>query len=309
MSVFVQFVLQILLPVVLLVDLFRKKYSRRRHWLVDVALIAVILSFVFITARWDQFSYYLRILLYPAFGLVAYVAFRCIERQKEPQQEPVTTRQYLAFGGKTIAFFAALFLTIHAMFGFKAPAETIELAHPLRSGVYHVGGGGSTRWVNNHNAFPPQDYALDIVRLNAFGNRARGIRPEGLRKYAIYGDRVYSPCSGVVLKAVDGIEDLPPPRRDPDHPAGNHVIVECLGVEVLLAHLQQNSIVVEEGNDIEEGEVLGAVGNSGSTSQPHLHIHAKKGGTPGDFFSGEGVALRFNGRFLVRNSLFTGRGR
>ncbi|TMZ49982.1 M23 family metallopeptidase, partial [Klebsiella pneumoniae] len=50
-----------------------------------------------------------------------------------------------------------------------------------------------------------------------------------------------------------------------------------------------------EGDVVREGQLLGTVGNSGNTSEPHLHIHAEK--------DGEGVPIRFGGRFLVRNNL------
>ncbi|WP_425492702.1 M23 family metallopeptidase [Lysinibacillus agricola] len=50
-----------------------------------------------------------------------------------------------------------------------------------------------------------------------------------------------------------------------------------------------------KGEKVKEGQILGKVGNSGNTSDPHLHIHAEK--------DGKGVAITFNDRFLVRNSL------
>jgi murein DD-endopeptidase MepM/ murein hydrolase activator NlpD len=46
---------------------------------------------------------------------------------------------------------------------------------------------------------------------------------------------------------------------------------------------------------VKEGQRIGRVGNSGNTSEPHLHIHAER--------DGAGVPLRFDGRFPVRNDL------
>jgi murein DD-endopeptidase MepM/ murein hydrolase activator NlpD len=63
---------------------------------------------------------------------------------------------------------------------------------------------------------------------------------------------------------------------------------------------------VTPGTGVEEGDVLGQVGNSGTTSQPHLHLHAERGGTPNEILNGEGVPIELDGRFLVRNSLFRG---
>lgn len=46
------------------------------------------------------------------------------------------------------------------------------------------------------------------------------------------------------------------------------------------------------------GDAIGLVGNSGSTTEPHLHIHAVDPGTHA------GVPITFEGRFPVRNSVF-----
>ncbi len=307
MSLFVQVLLQVLLPAILLIDLFKKDYRRRRDWVIDVTLVTLVLLFVFQTARWDLFSYYLRIVLFPALGLVAYAAYRCIDRKKNPESSVLKTKDYLIYGAKGLIVLAAFSLNVHMLKGSISPEEAIELSYPLRGGVYYVGGGGDSRWINNHNAFPPQDFALDIVKLNMFGNRARGLSPEKLRKYAIFGDQVYSPCGGRIVIAEDGHEDNVPPAIDTESLAGNHVVVSCQGVEILLAHLKQGSILVEEGQEVNEGVVLGQIGNSGNSSQPHLHIHAEQGGESGQILDGTGIPVKFNGRFLVRNSLFSGR--
>lgn len=71
---------------------------------------------------------------------------------------------------------------------------------------------------------------------------------------------------------------------------------------MVLAHMMEGSIAVTEGQTVDEGQPLGRLGNSGNTSEPHLHIHAWRTGS-GSMLEGEGVPIRFDGRFLVRNSL------
>ena len=308
MSLFVQLFLQIGLPAILLIDLFKKEYSQRREWLLDVVLVGVLLLFVFQTARWDWFSYYLRLMLLPVFGLVAYVAYRCIDRKKEQPPPPFSpVKEYINFGVKGFLILVAVVFNLAMVRGSFAPPGAVELSYPLREGIYYVGGGGANRWINGHNAFPPQNYAVDIVRLNAFGNRASGLNPESLEDYTIYGDRIYAPCSGSIVVAEDGHVDNVPPARDTTHLAGNHVVIACEGVEVLLAHMKEGSIKVTPGQDVNVGFVVGEIGNSGHSSQPHLHLHAERGGEAGVILDGEGVPVRFNKRFLVRNSLFSGR--
>ncbi|MDX1638419.1 MAG: M23 family metallopeptidase [Balneolaceae bacterium] len=184
----------------------------------------------------------------------------------------------------------------------------MDLSFPLKGGTYYIGGGGNSRWINNHNAFPPQDFALDILRLNSMGNRAWGIWPSELSAYTIYGDSVYSPCSEEIILAVDGFPDLTPPTRDSENPAGNHVVVSCKGVEALLAHLMAGSVAVSKNDTVDAGDIIGRVGNSGNTTQPHLHLHLERNGPPGKILNGDGVPATFNNRFLVRNSVFWGIG-
>jgi murein DD-endopeptidase MepM/ murein hydrolase activator NlpD len=49
------------------------------------------------------------------------------------------------------------------------------------------------------------------------------------------------------------------------------------------------------------GDVLGRVGNSGNTGEPHLHLHAQRSGSTGAPLSGEPLAVRLGGRYLVRD--------
>jgi murein DD-endopeptidase MepM/ murein hydrolase activator NlpD len=84
---------------------------------------------------------------------------------------------------------------------------------------------------------------------------------------------------------------------------GNYVVVRCQDVTVLLAHLMKGSVEVEPGREVKKGQPLGRVGNSGNTTEPHLHIHAARLGPRESILSGEGLPIRFEGRFLVRNDL------
>jgi murein DD-endopeptidase MepM/ murein hydrolase activator NlpD len=81
------------------------------------------------------------------------------------------------------------------------------------------------------------------------------------------------------------------------------VLVECEGVEVVLAHIKQGSLRVEVGDSVTVETVLGQVGNTGNTSEPHLHIHAEQGGEPGVILDGKAVPITIDGRFLVRGDI------
>jgi hypothetical protein len=186
-------------------------------------------------------------------------------------------------------------------------AEVIDLNFPLRGGIYYVAHGGASSMLNRHHGSESQRFALDIVALNGWGVRARGIYPSTLAAYEIFGRSLYSPCAGIVTAIVDDLPDEEPSRAKP---AGNHVIIRRNGGDIYvgLAHLRQGSVAVRPGDRVEAGQRIGEVGNSGNSSEPHLHIHAKRGGDAGSMLDGHGVRMRFGGRWLVRNSLVRARG-
>jgi hypothetical protein len=188
--------------------------------------------------------------------------------------------------------------------GYSVPDGTVDLSSPLRGARYVVLHGGASPFTNGHFRVRPQNYALDILGLNVLGMRADmfGDRSD-LESYSIFGAELYSPCTGSIAVAMDDYEDLIPPATDAEHPAGNHVLVECEGVEVVLAHMKQGSLRVEVGDSVTVETVLGQVGNTGNTSEPHLHIHAEQGGEPGVILDGKAVPITIDGRFLVRGDI------
>ncbi len=188
----------------------------------------------------------------------------------------------------------------------------VELAFPLRGGTYLVVNGGSNISVNGHlmtldssiarfQAYRGQSYGVDIVKLDRSGLRASGLLPPDPSKYNIYGVPVHAPCAGQVIVALDGLPDMQVPQTDRKHMAGNHALLRCKDADVLLGHFKPGSLKVALGDQVTVGQAVGAVGNSGNTSEPHLHIHAQQPGTLSEPLSGDPLPMRFDGRFLVRN--------
>ncbi len=192
----------------------------------------------------------------------------------------------------------------------RPPVASVGLALPFDAGTFLVVNGGGQALVNAHLAtldgerFTPyrgQSYGLDLVAINRIGLRARGFLPADPAAYVIFGTRVLAPCAGRVVVATDGHPDLPPPEVDRAHMAGNHVILECGAVWVVLGHLQRGSVAVRADDRLAVGQPLGRVGNSGNTGEPHLHLHAQSPGTATAPLSGSPLPLRVDGRYLVRN--------
>jgi Peptidase family M23 len=96
--------------------------------------------------------------------------------------------------------------------------------------------------------------------------------------------------------------DLKVGESDPQHPAGNFIILqpsEHEDSQLVLAHLMNQSITVKAGDKVQYGDSIGRIGNSGNTSEPHLHIHAQKV----DNGTVKGIPLRIEGRHFMRNSV------
>ncbi|RLL43963.1 M23 family metallopeptidase [Oceanobacillus piezotolerans] len=96
--------------------------------------------------------------------------------------------------------------------------------------------------------------------------------------YGIWNKEVFSPVRGKVIGAYDGEADVEPNSEEFTSMAGNYVYIriEETGTYLLLVHLKKDSVMVEAGDYVQPGDVIGRVGNSGSTSEPHLHIHHQR---------------------------------
>jgi len=218
-----------------------------------------------------------------------------------------------------------LLLGLGGWYGAKAlagqrlpPVEIVDIANPFASGRYLVGNGGSNRLVNAHLAtldesverFRPwrgQSYAVDFFGLGPWGLRASGWRPADPAAYAIFGAELRAPCDGEVVAAEGGMPDFDVPQQDPVNRLGNHVILRCGAAEIVLAHMRQGSVAVAPGDVVGTGDRLGEVGNSGASTEPHLHIHAQSPAAEGaPPISGAPFALRIEGRFLVRGERLDG---
>ncbi|MNC50832.1 Peptidase family M23 [compost metagenome] len=77
---------------------------------------------------------------------------------------------------------------------------------------------------------------------------------------------------------------------------GNHIYIKLdeTGTFLVLAHLRQDSARVKQGDHVEEGTILAEVGNSGNSSEPHLHIHhQRQDPSTTNMFMAEGLPLYF----------------
>jgi hypothetical protein len=151
---------------------------------------------------------------------------------------------------------------------------SLAIVSPFKQDVTVGLGGDSTDTNAPHVIWASERWAYDLVAdPHDTGSRR-------LQDYGIYGMDVYSPVSGIVTATLDGEPDVVPNTDEFTSAAGNyiHIRVEVGDTDVylLLAHLREGSLKVSVGDSVAVGDHLAQVGNTGTTSEPHLHIHLQR---------------------------------
>ncbi|MDN3505132.1 MAG: M23 family metallopeptidase [Rhabdochlamydiaceae bacterium] len=300
----ISFAAYLIFPVIFIFIIFKSRPRSFRIWLFNTILIVMYTFDLYLTGNWAiALGYYFRYFIV-VFSVIAVVkSYRAISPTctiKSKWKATTSLLVQLIF----IAIFAIK--ATYVLKSFFIECESVALCYPLKNGNYFVAHGGKTLILNHHHPVSAQKYAMDILQLNAFGLRSRKLWPTQLKDFCIYNAEIYSPCSGIVTKVIDEYEDLTPGTMDSSHIAGNYLIISNpqTGVSVFLAHLKKGSIKVCEGDLVKENDIIAQVGNSGNTSEPHLHLHAFKTETGDPLSLAEGIAIKFENKCLIRNSTF-----
>lgn len=158
----------------------------------------------------------------------------------------------------------------------EVPRSQLPLGLPFR-GTWLVFWGGDTRERNYHVDTPSQRRAADLVVVDDDEKSFRG-DGKANRDYFAYGQPVLAVADGKVVLVVDGIPDNTPGEMNPLLATGNLVVIEHGGgVHSGYAHLVPGSAKVKVGAAVKRGQLLGACGNSGNSSEPHLHFQLTDG--------------------------------
>ena len=147
-----------------------------------------------------------------------------------------------------------------------------KLSLPFK-GRWLVFWGGDTRELNIHHDAPNQKFAFDFLGVNEHGKSRRGDSQVN-EDYFAFGREVLAPADGIVTDVINGVRDNLPGSMNPYSAVGNAVIIEHRESEVsVLAHLKRGSVTVKVGDKVKRGQVIALCGNSGNSSEPHLHYH------------------------------------
>jgi peptidase M23-like protein len=176
-----------------------------------------------------------------------------------------------------------------------AASEPIELAVPLR-GPCRVQNSPANRVPSHGTTAFGSSHAIDLVPVDDRGRSAppswRGlVGSEPPDVFVGFGRDILAPVAGRVVLVHDGEVDhearrspltalpylLTQGRRAASGAAalaGNHVVIAIGdgGPYVLLAHLQSGSVSVQSGQAVADGQPVGRCGNSGNSTEPHVHL-------------------------------------
>ena len=179
--------------------------------------------FIFYTGRWDFLPYVFRyafLFLLIVITIKALLQFKTLELFDKKSKWG-----WIKFAGQFLFLLLMFWGCVKTINGFSTDEKGIDLAFPLTEG--YIGQGGNSELINYHHTdTTSQQYALDIVKLNSWGMSARGFFPDDLNKYAIYGDTVFSPCDGIIIKIKDGLDNARPGVVCDLNPAGNHIVLQ-----------------------------------------------------------------------------------
>ena len=175
----------------------------------------------------------------------------------------------------------------------KSEFATNNYIFPLR-GVWYVGYGASLH--TGHRWAIPEEFALDIAKTGESGLSHKG---DGTRfdDYYAYGADVLAAADGHVISAANDQPEDPSAMQRPHETqeayfarlqkeqgerlakgltaiTGNYVMIDHGKNEYsLYAHLQPGSVRVHVGAQVKTGDMIGKLGSSGNSTEPHLHFH------------------------------------
>jgi hypothetical protein len=167
-----------------------------------------------------------------------------------------------------------VFLAIQLVRIYTPPADPVAIDSPL-AGEWAMLAGGRSALISHHYPTPIVSNAVDFVRLD---EEARGHDSDPKREKSWYGfgEPVLSPADGRVVSVSDVYPDEPVGNTGQKPSYGNHILLDIGGGRyAVLAHLQQGSARVTEGERVRLGQQIAAVGDSGDSLVPHLHLQVQ----------------------------------
>ncbi len=249
------------------------QFWRILRWTPLVAMLLVIASlsvFLFMGGMAKIAAWYLLQLFPPVLGLVFLVITGVYALVKRRFRGLPAATLLVALLSLSPVILMVVPVAYPASIASMTPSITVRLPAdaPLR-----VLWGGDKLETNYHAIVPDQRWAYDLAVAPYLVGSAK------LQDYGCYGVPVLAPVNGYVSKTHDGEPDATPgtPSNNFEAATGNHVVIRLqTDTYLVIAHLKPGSLLVKTGDTVKAGQAIGQCGNSGNTSEPHIHIHHQR---------------------------------
>lgn len=171
-------------------------------------------------------------------------------------------------------------------------------------GTWTVVNGGIDKAFSHSWGILTQRYAYDFLILDESGHSCQNDKTIATNYYC-YGQTIVAPADGVVVQINDRILDS---KIDANGVLDNHIkdirgnfiIIRHSNKEYsFIAHIQPKSILVNKGQKVKQGDVIAKCGNSGNSSEPHVHFHLQDGKS---VFSSAGLPITFSNIRISQNN-------
>jgi hypothetical protein len=194
---------------------------------------------------------------------------------------------------------------------FVRDKETFEINFPFKNGRYLITDGGNSRIsrLMNYHFYSSIHkkkktnlsmlFATDIVKII---NSGSNYLPPQNNDYPIFGEKIFSPLSGLVIKVENDFDDNIPYSGNYPYSTGNTIVIQQGNSYLILGHLKKNSIRVDVGDNINADDYIAEAGNSGYSERPHLHMQLVHSLTE-NFWYGKGVSIQFKNKNLYKNRI------
>jgi hypothetical protein len=187
--------------------------------------------------------------------------------------------------------------------------QAVAIGPPLRGGPWLTGNGPAAESGHRRALIPiagapsiAQRFAIDFVKVNDDHKTFTGDQLKN-ENYLAEGNDALAVANGTVVEVKDSIPENVPGINSRAVPitletvGGNHVIIDIGGgYYAFYAHLKPGGVKVKLGDKVKRGQVIGLVGNTGNSTEPHLHFHISDGNSP---LGSEGVPYRLDSFEIV----------
>ena len=148
-------------------------------------------------------------------------------------------------------------------------------------GAWTVANGVTVKETSHSWNICPQRYAYDFF-IEENGQSFQGSGKD-VNDYLCYGKPILSPADGVVVELKNQFEDTPISENQEvlcssSDVRGNYIVIQHSSHEYsTIAHIKKDSFCVKPGDKISRSQLIARCGNSGNTSEPHIHFQIQQG--------------------------------